>query len=228
MNRKALIVGASGGIGSALYLQLRDTHRVFAISGQTQEFPDWFVSDYSENSLKEIAREIDCRFDLVFICNGFLHNESHAPEKRLSRIEPDAMHTSYERNVVIPAMVLRYFYNHFYRERPTVCALLSARVGSIGDNRTGGWYSYRCAKATLNMLVKTSATELERTYKHLTLVALHPGTTQSALSAPFLRQGSHRWVSADETAQNLERVATALDPTDTGRFYDWRGEPVEW
>ncbi len=175
-NSNALVVGASGAIGEALYRLLGQNHRVFAVSSQNREVPDWYSSDYSAHSLERIAATIPCRFDVIFVCNGALHGEGHSPEKRLSRLDADAMHWAYEKNVVVPAMVLRYFQEHFHQERKTVCALLSARVGSIADNRSGGWYSYRCAKAALNMMVKTTALELQRTHKFLTLVALHPGT----------------------------------------------------
>ena len=223
-----LIVGASGGIGGALYRLFSPTRRVFGISSQVKNLPDWFATDYSSSSMAEIADKIHCRFSKIFICNGFLHGDGYFPEKRLIDVESTSMHAAYERNVVIPAMALRLFRSHIEQIRPAHCAVLSARVGSIGDNRAGGWYSYRCAKAALNMFVKTTAIELKRTNKKLVLVAVHPGTTQTGLSEPFLKRSARQRVSADQTALRIEHVVSHLDVSSTGGFYDWQGDIVEW
>ena len=138
------------------------------------------------------------------------------------------MHVAYERNVVIPAMALSQFRTHIEQLRPSYCAVLSARVGSIGDNRAGGWYSYRCAKAALNMFVKTTAIELKRTNNKLVLVAIHPGTTQTEMSEPYLKRSTHQRVSADQTARRIEHVVSRLDVTSSGGIYDWQGDIVEW
>ena len=223
-----LVVGAAGGIGGALYRLFSPTRRVFGISSQVKDLPDWFATDYSSSSMAEIADKILCRFSKIFICNGFLHGDGYFPEKRLIDLDANSMHAAYERNVVIPALALRHFRSHIEQIRPAHCAVLSARVGSIGDNRAGGWYSYRCAKAALNMFVKTTAIELKRTNKNLVLVAVHPGTTQTGLSEPFLKRSARQRVSADQTALRIERVVSQLDVNNTGRFYDWQGDIVEW
>ena len=223
-----LIVGASGGIGSALYRFFSSSRRVFGISSQAKDLPDWYLTDYTASSLAEIAERIHCRFSKIFICNGFLQGDGYFPEKRLIDVEANSMHVAYERNVVIPAMALRQFRAHIEQLRPSYCAVLSARVGSIGDNRAGGWYSYRCAKAALNMFVKTTAIELKRTNNKLVLVAIHPGTTQTEMSEPYLKRSTHQRVSADQTARRIEHVVSRLDVTSSGGFYDWQGDIVEW
>ena len=224
----ALIVGASGGIGGALYQHLSRERRVVSISSQAKCRADWFESDYSESSLENISESVDCRFSLIIICNGFLHGDGLMPEKRVVDLEPQSLALAFERNAIIPSMVLKHFRTHIEQVREAHCGVLSARIGSIGDNRSGGWYSYRCSKAALNMIVKTLAIELGRTHKNLALVALHPGTTQSNLSDPFLRRSSHQRASAKITAQRIERVLTSLTPLDSGGFFDWQGNPVQW
>ena len=227
-DRAVLVVGASGGIGGALYRLFSSTRRVFGISSQSKDLPDWHATDYSSSSMAEIADKIDCRFSKIFICNGFLHGDGYFPEKRLIDVDANSMHDAFERNVVVPAMALRQFRSHIDQMGPAHCAVLSARVGSIGDNRAGGWYSYRCAKAALNMFVKTTAIELKRTNKNLVLVAVHPGTTQTGLSEPFLKRSTRQRVSADQTALRIEHVVSHLDVNSTGSFYDWQGDIVEW
>lgn len=111
-------------------------------------------------------------------------------------------------------------------ERPAVAASLSARVGSIGDNRLGGWYSYRASKAALNQLVRTASVEVARTHPQAVVVALHPGTVATGLSARHL--GGHPAVPPAEAAANLLRVIGGLTPADTGGFFDWAGKPVPW
>lgn len=224
----ALIVGASGGVGGALYNLLSKERRVVAVSSQARERSDWFETDYSEDSLKDIAQHLDSRFPLVFICGGFLHGEGIMPEKRLNDLSPKSLETAFRKNAIVPAMVLKSFRPHFEQVRPAHCTVLSARIGSIGDNRSGGWYSYRSSKAALNMIVKSAAIELKRTHKELCLLAMHPGTTQSNLSDPFLKRGSHPSVSAEVTAQRIINVVSGLGPEDSGGFFDWQGNTLEW
>ena len=224
----ALVVGASGGVGGALYSFLSKERRVVAVSSQARKGRDWFETDYSEDSLKQIADNMDSRFSLVFICGGFLHGEGVMPEKRLIDLSPRAMEMAFRKNAITPSMILKHFRAHFEQIRPAHCAVLSARIGSIGDNRSGGWYSYRSSKAALNMIVKSTAIELKRTHKELCLVAMHPGTTESKLSDPFLKRGTHPSVKAEVTARRLLDVVSGLGPEDSGGFFDWQGQNVEW
>ena len=129
-------------------------------------------------------------------------------------------------NSVGPALVVKHSIRLLPRDRRSVLAVLSARVGSIGDNRLGGWYSYRASKAALNQLMHTASIELARTHKHAICVTLHPGTVATKFTEKYL--GRHASVPQDEAAENLESVIDGLTPEDTGGFFDWAGERVPW
>ena len=129
-------------------------------------------------------------------------------------------------NAVGPALVLSRMHDPLPRDRASVMAVLSARVGSIGDNRIGGWVSYRSAKAAVNQIVRTAAIELARTHKQAVLVSLHPGTVQTPFTEKYL--GRHPSVPASEAAENLLRVMDGLTAENTGKFYDWAGKEVAW
>ena len=228
MKGPALVVGASGGVGGALYNLLSKERRVVAVSSQARARSDWYETDYSETSLNEIAGHLDSRFPLTFICGGFLHGDGIMPEKRLDDLSSSALETAFRKNTIAPAMALKSFRPYFDQSQPARCAVLSAKIGSIGDNRSGGWFSYRSSKAALNMIVKSAAIELKRTHKELCLVAMHPGTTQSNLSDPFLKRGTHPSVSAEVTAQRIVDVVSGLGPENSGGFFDWQGDTLEW
>jgi len=129
-------------------------------------------------------------------------------------------------NAVGPALVLRHAPDLLPRDKPCVFAVLSARVGSIGDNKIGGWISYRSAKAAVNQIVHTAAIELARSHKHSICVALHPGTVKTPFTEKYLAR--HPAVEPSEAAQNLLSVIDGLTAEDTGNFFDWAGKPVAW
>ncbi len=129
-------------------------------------------------------------------------------------------------NAVGPALILRHAARLLPRDRRAVFAVLSARVGSIGDNRLGGWVSYRASKAAVNQIVHTAAIELARTHKQAICVVLHPGTVQTEFTRKYL--GRHPAVAPDTAAANLLSVVQRLTPDDTGGFFDWAGKPVPW
>ncbi len=129
-------------------------------------------------------------------------------------------------NAIGPALVLKHAVRLLPRRAPSVFAALSARVGSIGDNRLGGWYSYRTAKAALNQILHGASVELSRTHRGLAVVALHPGTVATAFTADYVDHNPT--VPAEEAAENLLRVIDGLDASDTGRFLDWQGREVPW
>jgi NAD(P)-dependent dehydrogenase (short-subunit alcohol dehydrogenase family) len=150
-----------------------------------------------------------------------------APEKSLRAIEPQAMAQAFAINAIGPALLMKHFLPRLDRTGRAVFATLSARVGSIGDNRIGGWYSYRASKAALNQLVRTASIELARTHPHAICVALHPGTVASALSAPFAKSGLNVQTPA-EAAARLLAVIDALGSADSGGFIDQNGEIVPY
>lgn len=228
--KNALIVGAGGDIARALSERLANDYDITSISRSEGEGERWYVSDYSEESISDIAQSIDDQFDLVIICNGFLHDEDHRPEKSMRDLNEEQLAMTFKRNVIVPALVLKHFSKkHLKKRQRTIVAALSAKVGSIDDNRAGGWYGYRASKAALNMVMKNVSIELGRTNRDLIVVALHPGTTESNLSDPFVSDDrGPKAVSPEETAQRLLKVIDGLSTEDTGGFFDWQGERLPW
>ena len=165
-------------------------------------------------------------FDGLIVASGALEIDSVEPEKSIRAVSAQAMADQFAVNAIGPALVLRHAARLLPRKGRSVCAVLTARVGSIGDNRIGGWTSYRAAKAAANQIVHTTAIELARTHKELVCVALHPGTVQTPFTAKYLAR--HPAVPAQEAAQNLLNVLKGLKPAQTGGFYDWAGTEVEW
>ena len=147
------------------------------------------------------------------------------PEKKLSQLDPAQLAHSFAVNAIGPALLMKHFLPRLARDGRAVFATLSARVGSIADNRAGGWYGYRASKAALNQLVRTAAIELARTHPRAVCVALHPGTVASALSSPFAKSGLDVQ-SPDLAAERLLTVIDHLTPDQTGGFFDHKGEPV--
>ena len=162
---------------------------------------------------------------LIVLATGFLHTPDQMPEKRLADLDATALERSFRVNTIGPALVLRHFAPLLARQR-SVMALLSAKVGSIGDNRLGGWYGYRASKAALNMVVKTAAIELRRSHPGAVLVALHPGTVSSALSRPF--RGEEIGRPAAVAAAQMLTTLDALQAEDSGSFVAYDGKSLPW
>lgn len=177
-----------------------------------------------------VARMTD-RLHLVVNCAGILHGgaASLAPEKRLADVRPDALAASFAVNAFGPLLVARHFERLLAHRERAVFASLSARVGSIGDNRLGGWYAYRGAKAAQNMFTKTLSVEWARTRRNVICVALHPGTTDTDLSRPFQANvPPEKLFTVERTVRQLLEVIDRLTPVDTGRFYAWDGREIPW
>ena len=217
---KILLIGASGGIGTALAHAFEGA----ALTTLSRSEDGLDVTD--EDSVRRAAERLPGPFDLVFDATGGLEIAGRGPEKALADIDSQAMAAQFALNAIGPALLLKHFAPKLAREGRSVFATLSARVGSIGDNRIGGWYSYRAAKAALNQIMRTAAIELGRTNKAAIVVALHPGTVATGLSARYL--GRHKSVSPDEAAANLVRVLHGLRPEHSGGFYDYAFREIPW
>jgi len=222
----ALVIGAAGALGAAVVegLQVdRRCARVWTLGRHTEPAIDY----RSETSVALAAERLhdEAPFHLIFVATGALHTAAAQPEKRLADLSYGAMEEIFRINTFGPAMVLRHFAPLLDRQR-SVMALLSAKVGSIGDNRLGGWYSYRASKAALNMMVKTAAIELRRTHTGAVLAALHPGTVKSALSRPFRGDEIGR-EPRDAVASMLQALDT-LGPQDSGCFLAYDGQRLPW
>ena len=227
-NSVAVVFGASGGIGSALTRQLQSqntyTH-VIALSRSSEPAIDLLDEVSLQTAITHAASVGELR--LLIDATGFLHDAQQAPEKSLRQLNADALARSFALNAIGPALMMKHALPLMPRTGKAVFATLSARVGSITDNRLGGWYSYRAAKAALNQLVKTASVELARRSKEAICVALHPGTVATSLSAPFSAQGLDVH-NPDEAARHLLDVIDSLDESANGCFYDWRGQHIPW
>lgn len=218
---RSLVVGASGGIGGALVLALRGRGEVVSLSRREDGLE---LAD--EDSIVRVLGPLQGKFDLILVATGALVLDGIGPEKSLKALSAEALARQFAVNAVGPALVVKHALRLLPRDRLARLAVLSARVGSIGDNALGGWYGYRAAKAALNQLVRSAAIEAKRTHPLSVLVALHPGTVATGL-APEQRAG-HPAVSPAEAAVNLLAVLDRLGPTHSGGFFDWKGEVVPW
>lgn len=218
----ALIIGASGGIGAAVTRRLVEQGVSVTRLSRSEEGFD--LTDPAGVMLK--LDNLSGQFDLILVASGALEINGAVPEKTLRAISASAMMDQFALNAVGPALVLSRAYHLLPRHRRSVFAVLSARLGSIGDNRTGGWISYRAAKAAVNQVVRTAAVELARTHKQAICVALHPGTVKTEFTNKYL--GRHPAVEPEAAASNLLNVIRGLTLADTGGFYDWAGKPVPW
>lgn len=239
MSEGIVVIGASGGIGAALVTHwlAAGVGPVIAISRQpapaeaSSPALHWLCCDYSDEQMATaVARiaELTPRPHRVVICNGILHQGEIQPEKRLEAINLDAMTRLYQTNALLPLRWISQLLPLFGRE-PCTLAVLSARVGSIGDNRAGGWYGYRASKAALNMLLKCAAIELARRAPGVKLLAFHPGTVDTQLSRPFHANVPAGNVQSPElVADHLINLMNRLQPDGELSFLDWQGKPIEW
>jgi len=219
---KVLILGASGGIGSAIAAACEARgDEVVRLSRSADGFD---VTD--EDSVAGHLGALKETFDLIVVATGALEIDGAEPEKTIKGLRAKPMMDQFALNAVGPALALSHAPDLLPRDRPSVCAVLSARVGSIGDNRIGGWISYRSAKAAVNQVVRTASIELARTHRQAACVALHPGTVQTPFTEKYL--GRHPSVTAADAARNLLGVMGGLNAANTGRFYDWAGKEVPW
>ena len=231
----AAIIGASGGIGGALVrllLSFYGVHHVYGLSRRLVDVQDRryepLVIDYSdENTVALAADAIDKPLDLVIVTTGFLHSDQLQPEKSFGQISMDTMTHNMLVNTIGPSLVAKHLLPKMRRDHKTVFAALSARVGSISDNRLGGWYAYRASKAALNMMIKTFAVELGRRQPQTIIAGLHPGTVDTGLSKPFQRNvPSEKLFSPAFSAQCLLEVVDSLGITDSGSCFAWDGQKI--
>ena len=224
----AAVFGAAGGIGSALVELLRSIGRFEHVVGFSRaSSPSIDLLD--EASLEHAAAFVAARGELrlAIDATGFLHDRQQGPEKSWRQLDPAQLARVFAVNAIGPALIMKHVLPLLPRTGKAVFATLSARVGSIGDNRLGGWYGYRASKAALNQLVRTAAVELARRAPEALCVALHPGTVATPLSAPFAAIGLEV-NSPAAAARYLLAVVDGLTAEASGGFFDWRGQAVPW
>lgn len=230
------MVGA-GGIGRALAQAMADDpayDRVLIVARRPVETPgaDVILADLLDDDAMDRAAQAIAdagRPTRVIVATGVLHGPGLSPEKTMRALSAEALTEVLRVNAVGPALVARRLLPLMPRDRPSAFAAISARVGSIGDNHLGGWYGYRASKAALNMLIRTLAVEHRRTHPLGLCVALHPGTVDTALSAPFQRGvAPERLFTPEVSAAALMRVLDGLTPEGSGGFYAWDGAEIPW
>ena len=245
-----LVQGSSRGIGLEFVRQLSadpgpgtifatcrspdDTRELSALARRDARLRVLALDAIVEQSIRDAATEVAAtvpRLHLVVNCAGILHGGPGglSPERRLADVRPDALALSFAVNASGPLLVARHFERLLGHADRAVFASISARVGSIGDNRLGGWYAYRASKAAQNMFTRTLAIEWSRSRRNVICVALHPGTTDTDLSRPFQANvAPEKLFSAERTVRQLLGVIDGLGPGDSGRFIGWDGKDIPW
>lgn len=232
---RCAVFGASGGIGGAIARQLaaRDEVGVVFAGSRRGTVPQGakivpFRFDALDDGLMQAVADLGGPLDLVVVATGRLTRaDGSGPEKALRQVSAAALAEQFADNAIVPAMIARAVQPLLPRDRRCVFAVLSARVGSIGDNRLGGWHVYRASKAALNMLARTIAIEWARSHPQAVVAALHPGTVDTALSAPFQRGvAPEKLFTPEASAAALLGVIDRLEPKDSGGFFAWDGSPI--
>ncbi|MCC5976649.1 MAG: SDR family NAD(P)-dependent oxidoreductase [Salinarimonas sp.] len=223
----AVVAGATGGIGSAFVRALeasgRFTRVVAAARGN-----DARLDLLDPTAIAGFARSLEGeRIRLVIDATGFLHDDTRMPEKSWRDLDADHMAYSYAVNAIGPALLMQHLLPLLPREGKAAFVTLSAKVGSISDNRIGGWYSYRASKAALNQIVRCAAIELDRRWREALCVAMHPGTVHSPLTQPFAKSGLNVR-EPDVAAGEMLAVIDGLTAEESGGFFDYRGERLPW
>jgi len=241
---RAVVVGARGGVGAALcslLLGLDERNEVLATSRDLE----WCAATSEHQRLRRVVADLTDDESIVALrdaverhlpapnlvvnCSGLLHDGDLQPERTWRNLERESMHRVFDVQVYGPALLVRYLLPLMPRNERGVFASLSARVGSIEDNRLGGWFSYRASKAAQNMVLKTASIEAARRWPKLVVLALHPGTVDTDLSAPFsARVPEEKLFSAAQAARYLASVIGARGPEDSGGFFAWDGKPIPW
>lgn len=223
---RAAVIGASGGIGGALVAALEASGAEVHALSRAGAVPIEITDEASIAAAAEaVGREGP--LDLAIVATGLLHGGAVAPEKSFRQLSADTLAAYFAVNTIGPALVAKHFLPLLPRRERGVFAALSARVGSIGDNRLGGWHGYRASKAALNMMIATLAIELARTRPEAICVGVHPGTVATGLSAPF--QGgvaADRLFSPERSAAHILEVLAALNPADSGGCFAWDGARI--
>ena len=236
MSKNIAIIGSSGAIGNAFvehYLKDNSIQNIFTFSRNAADHLSNKVSSYkmdveSQESIQKAAEQIkDHIIDRVIIASGILHNESFGPEKSIKDLNYETFAKVYSINTIGPALIGRYFIPLLNKNEKSVIAFLSARVGSISDNKLGGWYSYRSSKTALNQIVKNFSIELKRSNKNAIVLALQPGTVESNFSEPFKKNVSkEKLFSPEYSVELLSKVIESSSEEDSGNLISYDGDTI--
>ena len=235
MSEKIIVIGSSGAIGRSFvdfYKKQNPSNLIYFLARKNTELDDQISIDIeNEKSISEAAELCSKKgpFDKIVVCTGLLHSENIKPEKSLRDLNRDSLLKILSVNTIGPALIGKYFIPLLKKDKPSILSFLSARVGSISDNRIGGWYSYRASKAALNMIIKSLSIEVARNNKNAMIVGLHPGTVDSNLSKPF--QGnvsSDKLFTPEYSVSKMVEVMNNLSSDDSGNCFAWDGKRIEF
>jgi len=234
---KIVIIGGTGGIGQAFVERLltlphvQSIHATYHSNMPVFSHPKvrWERLDIkNESSIQAWSEQLN-EIDWLINAAGILHNQQQGPEKTVRQLDTEFFLENIKINTLPTLLLAKNLYKKFRYGRPAVFATVSAKVGSIEDNRLGGWYSYRASKAALNMCIKTLAIEWQRTLPNVTVAALHPGTTDTTLSKPFqVHIPKGQLFSPEQSVDYMLEVLSRLTPVDTGKFWAFDGELLPW
>jgi NAD(P)-dependent dehydrogenase (short-subunit alcohol dehydrogenase family) len=233
---RALIVGASGGIGRSLVSHLLADHQTATVTAWARaperiglvnaKLSVHSVDLTNETTIATAAERLD-RPNLIIVATGLLHDDAIQPEKSWRALDAATLAQFFAINTIGPALVAKHTLPHLPRDERAVFAALSARVASISDNRLGGWYGYRASKSALNQILRTLSIELATKRPQSICVGLHPGTVDTQLSKPFQTQvAKEKLFSPDQSARHLLDVINELTPASTGRIFAWDGAEI--
>jgi NAD(P)-dependent dehydrogenase (short-subunit alcohol dehydrogenase family) len=228
LNAIAVVIGASGGIGSAVADLLETSnayHSVIRLSRSSDPVLDLTDEQSVETAAAHCEKQGELR--LVFNATGFLHGGDIQPEKALKQLSVEAMEKNFRLNAVGPALVMKHFLPLLPREGRSMFATVTAKVGSISDNKMGGWHSYRASKAAHNQFLRCAAIEMARTHGECICVALHPGTVESDLSEPFAKSGL-KVRPPEVAAREMLTVLDQLSADQSGGFFGYDGAEIGW
>ena len=234
--RKVAVIGSSGAIGSAFvnhYINDLSVNSIFSFSRSSIGIDNNKVKHFSidienESSIQNAAKSVEeINFDEIIIASGLLHTNEFGPEKSIKDLKADNILKVLNVNTVGPAIIGKYFLPLLNKDNKSVMAFLSARVGSISENKLGGWYAYRASKSALNQVIKTFSIELKRTNPKAIIIGLQPGTVDSELSAPFKRSVSNnKLFTAEYSVSQLLEVIERADESSSGNLISWDGEII--
>ena len=239
MKKKVAIIGSSGAIGNAVAEILLDDDEIETIYKFSRNDPkensdrvkNLFLDIEDEESIKNCIKNLpeNIKFDLIFVATGILHNNNDIfPEKSIKDINQSKLEKVLLVNTIGPTLVGKYFIPHLRKDSKSIFAFLSARVGSISDNKLGGWYSYRASKTALNQIIKNFSIEVRRSNPNAIFIGLQPGTVKSFLSKPFEKNvRSENLFTPEYSASKMLEVIDNLSLEDTGKVYAWDGEEIQ-
>ena len=239
MKKTVAIIGSSGAIGNAVAEILLDDDGVEAIyrfsrndsNENSDRVKNLYIDIEDEESIKDCIKNLskDIKFDLVFVATGILHNDNDIfPEKSIRDISQSKLEKVLLVNTIGPALVGKYLIPYLRKDSKSIFAFLSARVGSISDNKLGGWYSYRASKTALNQIIKNFSIEVRRSNPNAIFIGLQPGTVKSFLSKPFEKNvRPENLFTPEYSATKMLEVIDNLSLEDTGKIYAWDGEEIQ-